>query len=74
MNAASTLKTDCKKKRRLIFHSAGDLVHEFKLLKKQMATFSFPLPFLGMEHHCLQVTNPEICLSTELIEKPTCAV
>lgn len=65
---------DCKKKRRLIFHSAGDLVHEFKLLHKQMATFSFPLPFLSMEHHCLQVTNPEICLLTELIAKAAYAV
>lgn len=49
-------------------------MHEFKLLHKQMATFSFPLPFLGMEHHCLQVTNLEIYLSTELIAKPACAV
>lgn len=45
-------------------------MHEFELLHKQMATFSFPLLFLGMEHHCLQVTNPKTRLSTELIAKP----
>lgn len=49
-------------------------MREFKLLHKQMATFSFPLPFLSMEHHCLQVTNPEICLLTELIAKAAYAV